>query len=479
MSTSSVTTGTISNTNGLLQDTGLATGLDTNAIIQAELSVQELPLSNMASEIAGLRTVNSQLTSIQSGLQTVSLDAQALGDVTLFSPVQTVSSTNSSLVTATSTSGIGGVIGSSVVEVDSLAGAAQRTFAFTSPSSADTVTIDGQQVNLAAGASSSDLAQSINSNSNLDVWASATSSGQLVLSSRTTGQQSGSYIAVSDTGGALVEDPTKANAGANAQYQINGVAGSSPTDTVTGAIPGVTLTLNGVTSTTNPVTVTVNPPAPDADSIVAAIKQFVSDYNSSVNAIGSAVNTQPANSSTGGAYDPNGGSLFGDNDLAGFLSLMRTSMYTPGSGLPAGLAALSDIGITTGAATAGGSSSSSSIAGNLTIDTAKLTAAIQNNPNAVKSILQSWSQGFQATVNNEAQPGGTLDARIQGNNTLSTSLNSRYTTLQEQFANEQKAMQQQWAQIEATISTLKQQQSYLTNYMASISTSSSSTSSGG
>ena len=474
MSAQSISTsGAISNTGGLLQETGLASGLDTNAIIQAELSVKELPLSNMAAEIAGLKTANNQLTAIQNSLQGVSLDAQGLGDVTLFNPVQTVSSTNASLVTATSTGGIGGVIGSSTVEVDSLASAAQRTFAFTSPATADQITIDGQQINLAANASSSDLAQAINSNANLDVWASATSSGQIVLSSRTTGSHGATpWIQVSESNAtpSLTENASLAQDGQNATYKINGVSGSSATDTVTGAIPGVTLTLNGVTTASSLVTVTVNPPGPDVNSIVSAVKQFITDYNSSVGGINSAINTQPTNSPH--QFNPNSGSLFGDIDLEGLLSQMRQTFYSPQSGLPTGLAALSDIGITTGAST--GAYNSSSVAGNLSLDVNKLTAAIQSNPNGVKAILQQWSQSFQTTVNNEASAGGTLGARMQGNSTLITSLNSRYSTMQEMFANQQKAMQQQWAHIEATLSSLKQQSTYLTSYMASITASSSS-----
>ena len=474
MSTQSVSSsGAISNTNGLLQETGLASGLDTNAIIQAELSVQELPLSNMASEIAGLKTENNQLSAIQSSLQGVSLDAQGLGDVTLFAPVQTVSSTNSSLVTATSTGGIGGVIGSSTVEVDSLASAAQRTFAFTSPTTDDTITIDGQQITLAAGSASTDLAQAINSNSNLDVWASATSSGQIVLSSRTTGSHgTNPWIQVSESNGtpSLTENASLAQDGQNATYKINGVSGSSSTDTVTGAIPGVTLQLNGVTTASSLVTVTVNPPGPDINSIISTVKQFVSDYNNSVNGINTAINTQPTNSPS--QFNPNSGSLFGDIDLEGLLSQMRQTVYSPQGGLPAGMAALSDIGITTGVST--GAYNSSSVAGNLSLDVNKLTAAIQSNPNGVKAILQQWSQSFQTVVNNEASTGATLDVRMQGNSSLITSLNSRYATLQEMFANQQKAMQQQWAHIEASLSNLKQQSTYLTSYMASITASSSS-----
>src|SRR6202044_2843383 len=111
----------------------------------------------------------------------------------------------------------------------------QRTFTFTSPTSADTVTIDGQQISLAANASASDLASAVNSNSSSSVWATVTGTnsqtGQstIVLSDRAHGAPAtaGQFIQVSDTSGSLTEQTQYAQAGVNAQYTINGVAGQS------------------------------------------------------------------------------------------------------------------------------------------------------------------------------------------------------------------------------------------------------------
>jgi flagellar hook-associated protein 2 len=477
VSTNSVSGGTLTNTGGTIQITGLASGINTNALIQAELEEAEAPITNMQAQVSGLQTMNNTLSSIQSALQTVADDAQALGDPTLFNPVQTVSSSNSALVSASSTNGIGGVIGGSTVLVTQLAGAASRTFSFTSPSSADTITVDGQQVQLQAGASSQDLANAINSSNSMDVWASATSSGQIVLSDRATGQQTGSYIQVSDPGGTLVEQTGLAQAGQNALYSVNGVAGSSASDTVTGAIPGVTLTLNGVTGTSNPVTVNVQPPAANTQAILAAVNQFVQDYNAAVSAIESAVNTQPANSSTGSSFNQDAGSLFGDPDLENLLSNLRTAMYSPGAGLPSGMASLPDIGISTGSST--GVIQQSSLNGMLTVDQSALTAALQSNPNGVEQVLQGWSQSFYQLVDSQAGPGGSLDARIQGDSQQVTILNNQISAMQALYTQQQKDMEEQWAQVEATLSQLQSQSSaFTTSYTAqTLGTASSSSSS--
>ncbi len=476
MSTTTVGTssGTLTNNGTALQITGLASGLNTNEIVEAELAEDEMPITNMQNQVSGLQTMNNTLTSIQSSLQTVSLDAQSLADPTLFSPTQSVASSDPSLVTAASTSGIGGVIGGTTVTVSQLASAAQRTFTFTSPSSADTITIDGQQVSLSAGDTSQDLADAINADSSMDVWASATSSGQVVLSSRTTGDNGSNFIQVSDPGGALVEQTALAQNGQDALYTLNGVAGSSSSDTVTGAMPGVTLTLNGVTGSDNPVTVSVQPPTANVQQIEAAVNQFVQDYNSAVSSIESAVNTEPTNSSSGGTYNQDAGSLFGDSELEDLLSNMRTTMYTPGAGLPTGLAALTDIGISTGTST--GVIQQNSVNGQLTVDTSQLTAAIQSNPNGVEQILQQWSQSFYNVVNDEAGPGGSLDARISGDSDEMTTLNSQISAMQTLYAQQEQDMEEQWATVESTLSQLQSQSSAFTS--ASSALSNSQTSSG-
>lgn len=473
---------TSATSNSPLQITGLASGLNTNAIIQAELAEAELPITNMQTEVSGLQNMDTTLGSIQSALLTVQLDGQALGDPTLFNPTQTVTSSDSSLVDATSTSGIGTPIGGSTVTVTQLATAAQRTFTFTSPASADTVNIDDQQIQLKAGASSQDLADAVNGDANADVWASATSSGQIVFSSRTTGQLGPDYIQVSDTAGSLSEVPADAQDGLDAAYTINGNPGSSPTDTISDStagatltIPGVTLTLNGVTGADTPVTVAAQPPTANTQAITTAVNQFVTDYNTAINLLDNTVGTQPADSATGGTYNPDSGSLFGDIDLENVIGQMRTSIDTPAAGLTAGLSSLSDIGINTGQST--GTVQSSSLSGNLTVNQTQLDAAIQSNPDAVQQIMQSFGTSFFNVLADVAGPAGDLATRVAGNNAEIGSLNNEISNMQAMYAQQEKSMEAEWASVEATLSQLQSQGSAFSASTSSTSSSSSSSSS--
>ena len=450
-----------------LQITGLASGLDTNSIISALMAIDQQPITALQNQSSGLTATNTQLSSVQTALQQLSASAKALGSASLFTNTQTATSTNSTLVSATATTGTGAVIGSYQVGVTNLASSAQRTFSFTSPTAADTVTIDGQQVSLNANASAQDLVNAVNSNSNLDVWATATDSGTVVFSNRATGDTGTNYIQVSDTSGSLTEQTALAQQGTNAQYTINGVAHSSASDTITNGIAGVTLSLNGLTTTSGTVTVNVSPPAPNSQSIQTAVQAFVTSYNQVISQIQTQLSTSPSSS------DPTVGTLFGDPDLRDLLSHMRQAMYTSGSGLPQSMSSMLNIGVSTGAASGSALPSQNAINGDLSLDADTLTQALTSNPSGVAAMLKSWSQSFSGIVDTESQVGGTLDTRIQGDNQQISDISSRIQAMQETLSAKQTALQAQFAALEATLSQNQSTASWLSSQISALPTISS------
>ncbi len=469
---------------GQLQITGLASGINTNELIQAELAVKELPLTNLQDTITAMNAENQQLSSIQNSLETASLDALDLGEPSLFFQSQTVTSSDTSQVTAAATQNIGAVIGSTTLSVAQLASASQATFSYTAPSSAsDTLTIGNDQgtqtVAVTAGETNTQIANDINGANNGIAYATVLSTGQLVISSRTTGDGSsngsgnGNPITLSSTAsGSLTASSSQA--GQDAEVYVNG--STTPTysqnDTMTDAVPGVTLTLNGVTPTNSPVTITTGQPAPNTQSIVQAVQQFVNDYNSAIQGIQSAINTPPpseSNSSQASAYS---GSLFGDPQLEDMLTNIRSALDTADPTLTSGYQSLAELGISTGSSN--GSASASSTDGLLSINTATLTTAVEQNPGAVQAALQSWSSQFQKTVNNAAGPFGSIEARIGGNNTEIGNLNSQLTTQTAMYNNEEKTLEEQWAQVESTLQSLNNQKTSLSAFSSGLSSSSSS-----
>src|SRR5580693_2547307 len=441
-----------------LSISGLASGLDTTSIISALMAVERQPVTRLTDEQEKLQAQQQQLQSVQSSLQQLALAASEFTLPSLFETSQTVTSSEPTRVSAVTTSGAG--IGGHEVEVKQLANSAQRTFTFTSPTAEDTLTIDGNQFTLKAGETAKELASTINSDSSATVYAAVLESGTLVLSTRATGNTGAEFIKVSDPGGALVEQAGTAKEGKNAEYTVDGVAGSSASNTVTNAIAGVTLTLNGLT-TTGPVTINVQAPGASVSAVEAQVQSFIKLYNSTVEAIQKQLPTKPVVKPTS-ASEYGAGALFGDFELESLLANMRQSMYEPIAGLAVEMSNPSDIGISTGSGTAG-ATSQSAIEGQLTLDPTKLAEAVQSNPAGVQQMLQKWSQSLQSTLNGVAEPGGTLEARVTGDASQITELTNQITTMNEMLTQREKALQATYAQLESAISKNSSQAAWLTS----------------
>lgn len=458
-----------------LNITGLESGLNTSEIITALLAVEREPITHLTNQETTLEGQREQLQSIQTSLSKLAFAAQELGSPTLFHDTQTVSSSNTNQVTATSSSGA--AIGGYELEVTQLANSAQRTFTFASPASAETLTIDGQEISIAAGASIQTLANTINSDSKATVYAAAINGETLVLSTRATGV-SEEFIKVSSPGGSLTEQAALAKAGRNAEYSVDGVTASSTTNIITSAVPGVTLNLLALTTATGPVTIDVQAPAPSASAITSQVQSFVSLYNSTISAIQKQLNTKPP-SSPETAAELKTGTLFGDFDLSSALSGMRESIYEPIAEQPAELSSLGAIGISTGAPSGTATYSQSSVEGQLQLNTAQLEAAVQSNPAGVQQMLQKWAKGFEGAINTVAGPGASLELRVNGDTTQTSEMASRITTMNELLAVRQKTLEEEYEAMEKAIAKSKAEGEYLTQQLAELNSSSSSSSSNG
>jgi flagellar hook-associated protein 2 len=449
------------------QITGISSGLDTDQLIEELMSVKQQPLTNLENNQSQLNAENTELETLQGELQTVQTDAMSLLDPSLYDPAQTVTSSNSSAVGASVSGSTGAVEGGYQVSVTQLAQAAQRTFSFSSPTTDTPITIDGAAVTITAGESAISFAQSINNDSSLDVYATATQSGNIVLSDRATGDQSTAnppYIQVTGADGALTEITADAKAGQNAEYSIDGGATqSSASDTVEDAIPGVTLSLSSLTGTT-PVTVNVSPPSVSSTNVGTALQTFITDYNKAITDIQTQLSTTP--SSSNGTYS---GTLYNDQDLKNLLTQMRSAMYATISGVSGGsLSTMLDIGVSTGATTGSGTESASALAGDLTLNTTTLANAISTNSDAVQQLLAGWSDSFNAIVGPEADAGGTISQRITGNTTQVSNLGQQISSMQAALTDQENQLVQQFAAMESALSSNSSESSWLTQQINSL-----------
>ena len=196
-------------------------------------------------------------------------------------------------------------------------------------------------------------------------------------------ESNGTNMTITGTSSFAVDEPslgfTQAVTATNANAVVDGVPVRSATNTITGVIPGVTLTLSNAETPPTTTNLTV---ASNASNVSTAINQFVSDYNTAIGL----VNAQYTASSTGTE-----GALASDptvREMQNTLEQALSYAYTPSSGTTT-VSTLSDLGITAGTG------------GTLTVDSTTLDNAITNNATDVQNFFQGATlNGFANKMTN-------------------------------------------------------------------------------
>lgn len=392
-------------------------GIDVTSAVNAAVTAAEAPEQDWENQEATLQSQSSALTQIQTDASNLDSDMQALNNLTGPLSATTVSSSNSSIVTGSSVSGTS--VGNEVVVVNSLAttdswssstlssasaALPAGTITITPPSGNATIITTGSGVNTL-----SELASAINGDV-LGVTANVitdANGSRLSIVSNTSG--SAANFAVTSSAPSSFGF-TEAVTGSNASLTVNGISVASASNTVTGVVPGLTLNLLSA----NPgaqVTLSVTPNTSEAST---AINQFVSDYNTLIQA----VNAQYSDTGSGEgvlATDPTVSNL--QTELLQALDYT----YTPQSGSTS-IPNLTSLGI------------SVNTDGTLTVDNATLDNALQNNYSDVQSFFQGSSlNGFANSLDQQLtsfiSPGdGAFTVDLQ-------SMSSELTDLQDDVTN--------------------------------------------
>ncbi|MBO9352158.1 MAG: flagellar filament capping protein FliD [Thermomicrobium sp.] len=262
----------------------------------------------------------------------------------------------------------------------------------TPASGSGTLTINGVAIAYDTATDSlSTILNRINA-SNAGVTASYDStSDRIVLTAKTTGSLA---ITVSDTGNlatALGLTSGQLQLGQNAVYSLDGGTTwqYSTSNTISDAIPGVTLTLTR--TTTSPYTFTVEP---DSESAIAAVRKFVDQFNSVLSFI--------ADKTAYDATTKTAGTLMGDSAVRTVESTLRRLVTSPAINAGGRYRTLADIGISFGAV--------GSVVGTtnqLQVDENKLRAALRENPDAVFELLGATSRATLTTPGDIARVSGT------------------------------------------------------------------------
>jgi flagellar hook-associated protein 2 len=477
---------------------GIGSGLDLNALLANLKSAEQAPLVALQQQQRSYTAKLSAYGQLNSALSALQTAAAALAKPSLFQGVK-ASSTAADVVTAsalsTASSGIYALNVTQLAQAQSLAAAGvASTTAAIGGGAATTVTLDfgiisGGTLDPATGkytgatftadvtraatsitldASNNSLAgirDAINGSATMGVTASIVNDGsatpnRLVLTSKQTGEASSMRIAVTGDAalsGLLANDPAAAQnlqqtaVAQNSKLSVNGIAVTSATNTVAGAIQDVTMTVAKVGASTLSV-------QNDTASVQSAVTTFVNAYNSLQN-VTKQLTAFDATSKSGAI-------LMGDSTLRGIQVRIRSTLtvaQVPGS---SGLTMLSQIGV------------SFQKDGTLAIDSTKLTTALDSQMGGVAQLFSSsggtggYGSQMASLITGMTDANGTLTAATQGINTTLDSLGKQYAATSERVEATVARYKAQFTQLDVMMSTMNRTSAYLTQQFNSMSSSS-------
>jgi flagellar hook-associated protein 2 len=449
---------------------GIATGLDTNSIINELLSIDRQPETLLTQQSTIETARQAALKSIQTSMQSLQTAAQAMRDPSVWANAQTVTSSNPTAVSAVLTGGA--AAGGFQIGIQRLASADQVTqrTSLATASTDDVLHIKvgagtSADVNISAGDTLTTIASKINANQNSQVYASVINN-QLVLSGQVTGAANTIAVTSDNT---LASDlgMTQSLTANDAAYTINGQSMTSASNIVSNGLAGVTLTLNGTTASDS--TLVVSAPSPSTSNITSAIQNFVSAYNSTVDLVYGYVNDpKVANPSTDAQREA--GMLQGDPQLLSILSNLRESVTTSMSGATGGMSYLGTVGLSTGAAVGSGTISQDSLEGKITLDTTKLSSALASNFNGVKALFtnatgsyasEGLSQRMDDLVNPQAGANGVLSGRITSEASLIQQYSQQIADIEQRVTLHEAALRTQFTNMETAVAQLQSTSSAL------------------
>jgi len=393
----------------------------------AQLQGTETPYKNQLTSLQSQDTVISNLGSL---LSTLSNDITALTDPAgvLSGKQGSSSDTNTlALLSATTTA----TAGSHTVSVQNLA----QTSTEASSAVAATDTLSGS-FTFHIGGGSSQTVSVDPANATIAGLAATINQAGIGISASVVTDSSGSRLSlISQTGGlagqinidsSALSDTTSGNtvslipgqAGQDALFTVDGIQTTSASNTITGAISGVTMQLLGKSASATPVQVEIDN---DTSSVTTALSTMVKDYN----AVVSALSAQEGKDASGNA-EP----LFGSPIISQLQQMLSSALNTPSATT---LTSPTQIGLSLNGD------------GTLSLNTDQLTSALNDNYSGVQTLFQntkSFGLNLEQAVNN-AGTGSTKSMLTQAqnaNSTAETNLNSTISTMDARIATQKASL---------------------------------------
>ena len=443
----------------LASNGNLGTGLNVTQLVATTIQSESGPLNILQNQQNQLSAQTSALNNLNTDLTTLQTSVQNLTSLTGALNAQKVSSSDSTVLTATADTTAQQAVHS--VTVTSLATTASYyTNPAVLPATGSTPLATGGTFTVVAGSTSAPITIDTTNNT-LTGLASAinnSAAGTSVTASVIQDSTGARLTVVSNTSGApgdiTITDPgnstgltfTKPVTGTNAVLAVDGVPISSATNTVTGVLQGVTLSLVSAKPGT-PVTLTAQA---DTTQVTTAVNQFVTAYNKVVGDLNAQFTVDPA---TG-----NAGVLAADSALGNLQQQLFNAVNTTGSG---SIANLASIGIST------------QQDGTLQVNSATLASSLAGNFSGVQSFFQSTTSGvglaFSSALTTLTDPTqGAVFLDLKGISQEQSSLKDQISQVQFQLSAEQQRLVIKYSRVNTILQQLPALQSQITQQLARV-----------
>jgi len=424
--------------------TGIASGINSTSIIQAEQAPQTAVINEYQSQVGTYTDANTAWQTILTDLQGIGSQVTTLQDPLTFQAMG-VQSSNSGVLTATASSGA--PAGSYQLTVSSLAQGQESvsTGSVSDPTALDfgtgTLSIQvgtGSPTSITIGSGQNSLngiAAAING-AGIGVTAQVAETGigtyQLLLTGNQTGTTNGFTVTDNLSGGGTALGPfDTVQAAQDAQLTLGSGAGAlnvtSASNTVTSLLPGLSLSL--LSPGTSTVTV-----SPNTGSETTSVQNFVDAYNQ----LAKDINTQNTYDTT--TQTP-GGPLFGNPLLNLVGGTLAQTVMSPVAGAPTAVNSLAMIGI------------SMTSNGTLAVNNSVLQSALQQNPQGVQTLIQGVAKATGTALSSLDQTNtGAVPEQITANQSQIQNLTTTINTMQAQLQQEALIEQQLFTAMEQTVS---------------------------
>ncbi|MCX8146479.1 MAG: flagellar filament capping protein FliD [Azovibrio sp.] len=456
---------------------GVGSGLDLENLVSSLMQVERRPLTALQNQVKSYNAKISALGTLSSKLSALQTAAKGLTPATLQTPLDKFATFKASVADtaiASASAGPGAVAGSYSLEVDQLARNQKLTTAAfpggaSSSIATGTLTIDfgsvdggvftadpSRQASITITSENNTLAGLRNAINQANIGLSATivngtGGARLVISGQDGANQA---FALSGLSGFEFDpaDPSNGDfptvqAAQDAMFSLNGIAATSHSNTVTGVIDGVTLTLTKETAPSTSTTLTVT--RDNTTKLRESLDAFIKAYNDAVSTMKSqgAYNTETKTA----------GPLQGNSVLRNAETTLRNLIFDTTAGGSEPYQRLSDLGV--------GFAADGTLK---VLDDKKLENAITANAASVAGLVAKVGKAFDESIERVVGLSGSIKISTDSMNTMIRDLNKRQEALETRLVTIEARYRKQFSALDTLMSNMSKTSSYLAQQLSNL-----------